>query len=194
MFNLLGLGVGAIIGIVVGAVVLLLIMYIWATYNSLIKKKNQVEEGFATMDVYLKKRYDLVPNLVETVKGYAKHEKDTLAEVIKLRNTATSASTISDKVKAENNFAQGLKSVFALAENYPALKADTNFLNLQSQLQAVETDIANARKYYNAVVKQFNNAIQVFPNSIIAKNHNFTRFEMFAVSDANERENVQVKF
>lgn len=194
MFNLLGLGVGAIIGIVVGAVVLLLIVYIWATYNSLIKKKNQVEEGFATMDVYLKKRYDLVPNLVETVKGYAKHEKDTLAEVIKLRNTATSASTISDKVKAENNFAQGLKSVFALAENYPALKADTNFLNLQSQLQAVETDIANARKYYNAVVKQFNNAIQVFPNSIIAKNHNFTRFEMFAVSDANERENVQVKF
>ncbi len=194
MFNLLGLGVGAIIGIVVGAVVLLLIVYIWATYNSLIKKKNQVEEGFATMDVYLKKRYDLVPNLVETVKGYAKHEKDTLAEVIKLRNTATSASTISDKVKAENNFAQGLKSVFALAENYPALKADTNFLNLQSQLQAVETDIANARKYYNAVVKEFNNAIQVFPNSIIAKNHNFTRFEMFAVSDANERENVQVKF
>lgn len=194
MFNLLGLGVGGIIGIVVGAIVLLLIMYIWATYNTLIKKKNQVEEGFATMDVYLKKRYDLVPNLVETVKGYAKHEKDTLAEVIKLRNTATSASSISDKVKAENNFAQGLKSIFALAENYPALKADTNFLNLQSQLQAVESDIANARKYYNAVVKEFNNAIQVFPNSIIAKNHNFTRFEMFAVSDANERENVKVKF
>lgn len=194
MLNLLGLSALAIVGIVVGGIILVVVGWIWSTYNTLVRKKNQVEEGFSTMDVYLKKRYDLVPNLVEVVKGYAKHEKDTLAEVIKLRNTAVSASSIDDKVKAENNFAQGLKSVFALAESYPNLKADTNFINLQTQLQSVEEDIANSRKYYNAVVKDFNNTIQVFPNSIIAKNHNFTKYEMFAVADKTERENVKVKF
>lgn len=194
MLNMLGLSGWAIAGIVVGAIVLLVVLWIWNTYNSLIRKRNQVEEGFSTMDVYLKKRYDLIPNLVETVKGYAKHEKDTLAEVIKLRNTAVGASSIDDKVKAENNFANGLRQVFALAENYPNLKADTNFKDLQDQLKSVEVDIANARKYYNAVVKEFNNEIQVFPNSIIAKNHNFKKYEMFVVADATERENVKVKF
>lgn len=194
MNNLLGLSTWGIVGIVVGGIVLLAVLWIWSTYNELIRKRNQVEEGFATMDVYLKKRYDLIPNLVETVKGYAKHEKDTLAEVVKLRNTAVSASSIDEKVQAENNFANGLRQVFALAENYPNLKADTNFADLQNQLKAVEVDIANARKYYNAVVKDFNNSIQVFPNSIIAKNHNFKKFEMFAVADGAERENVKVKF
>lgn len=194
MNYLLGLSAWGIVGIVIGGVVLLAVLWIWSTYNNLIRKRNQVEEGFSTMDVYLKKRYDLIPNLVETVKGYAKHEKDTLAEVIKLRNTAVSASSIDEKVKAENNFANGLRQVFALAENYPNLKADTNFADLQNQLKAVEVDIANARKYYNAVVKDFNNSIQVFPNSIIAKNHKFTKYEMFAVADSAERENVKVKF
>lgn len=194
MYNMLGLSGWGIAGIVIGGVVLLAVLWIWSTYNDLIRKRNQVEEGFSTMDVYLKKRYDLIPNLVETVKGYAKHEKDTLAEVIKLRNSAVSATSIDEKVKAENNFANGLRQVFALAENYPNLKADANFADLQNQLKAVEVDIANARKYYNAVVKDFNNSIQVFPNSIIAKNHKFTKYEMFAVADSTERENVKVKF
>ncbi len=194
MNYLLGLSGWGIAGIVIGGVVLLAVLWIWSTYNNLIRKRNQVEEGFSTMDVYLKKRYDLIPNLVETVKGYAKHEKDTLAEVIKLRNSAVSATSIDEKVKAENNFANGLRQIFALAENYPNLKADANFADLQNQLKAVEVDIANARKYYNAVVKDFNNSIQVFPNSIIAKNHKFTKYEMFAVADNTERENVKVKF
>lgn len=194
MYNMLGLSGWGIAGIVIGGVVLAAVLWIWSTYNDLIRKRNQVEEGFSTMDVYLKKRYDLIPNLVETVKGYAKHEKDTLAEVIKLRNSAVSATSIDEKVKAENNFANGLRQIFALAENYPNLKADANFADLQNQLKAVEVDIANARKYYNAVVKDFNNSIQVFPNSIIAKNHKFTKYEMFAVADNAERENVKVKF
>ena len=192
--NLLGLGVGAIVGISMGVLVLLIIVYYWATNNTLIKKKNDAEEAFATMDVYLKKRYDLVPNLVETVKGYAKHEKDTLTNIIEMRNKAVSAQTIDEKVKAENNLAAGLKTIFALAENYPQLKADTNFYNLQNQLMALENDIANSRKYYNAVVKSFNNTIQIFPNSIIARAQNYKKMSMFVVDDEAERKNVQVKF
>ena len=192
--NLLGLGVGAIVGISIGVLVLLIIVYYWATNNTLIKKKNDAEEAFATMDVYLKKRYDLVPNLVETVKGYAKHEKDTLTNIIEMRNKAVSAQTIDEKVKAENNLAAGLKTIFALAENYPQLKADTNFYNLQNQLMALENDIANSRKYYNAVVKSFNNTIQIFPNSIIARAQNYKKMSMFVVDDEAERKNVQVKF
>lgn len=194
MLNLLGISALAIVGIVVGALVLIVIIYAWALHNTLIKKKNNVEEGFSTMDVYMKKRYDLIPNLVETVKGYAKHEKETLTKVIEMRNVAVNAQGIDEKVKAENNFAAGLKSIFALAENYPQLKADANFVNLQNQLLAVENDIVNARKYYNAVVKDFNNTIQVFPNSIIARAQKYEKMPMFVVDDETERKNVQVKF
>ena len=194
MFNLLGISTLAIVGIVLAVLVLIIIAYVWSMNNTLIRKKNDVEEAFATMDVYLKKRYDLIPNLVETVKGYAKHEKDTLTNVIAMRNMAVNAQSIDDKVKAENNLTAGLKSVFALAENYPQLKADANFNNLQNQLLAIENDIANSRKYYNAIVKSFNNTIQIFPNSIIARRQNYKKMPMFVVDDEAERKNVQVKF
>ncbi len=194
MFNLLGISTLAIVGIVLAVLVLIIIAYVWSMNNTLIRKKNDVEEAFATMDVYLKKRYDLIPNLVETVKGYAKHEKDTLTNVIAMRNMAVNAQSIDDKVKAENNLVAGLKSVFALAENYPQLKADANFNNLQNQLLAIENDIANSRKYYNAIVKSFNNTIQIFPNSIIARRQNYKKMPMFVVDDEAERKNVQVKF
>lgn len=146
------------------------------------------------MDVYLKKRYDLIPNLVETVKGYATHEKDTLEKVIAARNMAQGAATIEDKIAGENMLQGTLKTLFAVAEGYPDLKANTNFLDLQNQLKQLEDDIANSRKYYNAVVKQFNTKCEMFPSNIIASIFHFERKPMFEVESAEERQNVQVKF
>lgn len=194
MSNLIGLSGLAITGIIIAGLLLFLVLYIVVVYNSLIKKRNSVEEGFSTMDVYMKKRYDLVPNLVETVKGYAKHEKSTLEKVVELRNIALTAKSIDEKVHAENQLTTALKNIFALAENYPQLKADANFVNLQNQLMSIENDIANSRKYYNAVVKNFNNSIQVFPSNIVARMCKFEKFNMFVIKDEDERKNVQVKF
>ena len=146
------------------------------------------------MDVYLKKRYDLIPNLVETVKGYATHEKETLERVIAARNMAQGATTIEDKIAGETALQGTLKSLFAVAEGYPDLKANTNFLDLQNQLKAVEDDIANSRKYYNAVIKEFNTKCEMFPSNIIASIFHFERKPMFEVESAEERQNVQVKF
>lgn len=197
MLSLLGLSIGAIVGIALGGLFLfmliLVVAYVWGTYNSLIKLKNNVEEGYSTMDIYLKKRYDLIPNLVETVKGYAKHEKETLEKVIAARNVAMNA-TGTDKVKAEANLTNNIKGLFALSENYPALQANTNFMDLQNQLKALEVDIVNSRKYYNGVVKQFNNRIQMFPSNLIARLFGFTAKEMYEVANAEQRENVKVQF
>ncbi len=196
MLNYLGSTGGWIALGIVGFILLsalLIGIYVWACYNSLVKLRNNVEEGFSTMDVYMKKRYDLIPNLVETVKGYAKHEKQTLTEVISARNLAMTATDPNQKAKAEGALNECLKSLFALTENYPELKANANFLDLQNQLKSVEMDIANARKYYNAVVKEYNNKIQVFPSNIIAKHFNFTRRDMFEI-DEEERKNVKVEF
>lgn len=146
------------------------------------------------MDVYLKKRYDLIPNLVNTVKGYAKHEKETLDAVILARNSAMDASNVKDKVKQENALTSTLKNLFALSENYPELKANANFMSLQEQLQSVEQDIANARKYYNSVVNMLNIKIEMFPSNLIAKWFKFSKRDMFEVSNAIEKENVKVEF
>jgi LemA protein len=156
--------------------------------------RNRVEEAFATMDVYLKKRYDLIPNLVETVKGYAAHEAGTFQKVTEARNVAAGATTIEGKIAGENMLQGALKSLFAVAEAYPDLKANLNFLDLQSQLKLLEEDIANARKYYNAVVKEFNTMIEVFPNNILAGMFNFKRKPMFEVSEEGQRETVKVQF
>ena len=176
------------------AIILLLIVYVIGIYNSLVRLNNDVEEGFSTMDVYLKKRYDLIPNLVETVKGYAKHEKETLTKVIEARNMAMSATSVEDKVAKENALTGTLKSLFALSESYPDLKANSNFIDLQNQLKQIETDIANSRKYYNGVVKVFNNKIQVFPSNIVANMFKYTKKPMFEVEDQAERKNVKVEF
>ncbi len=180
--------------LVIVALIVVLALYVMGVYNSLVRFRNDVEEGFSTMDVYLKKRYDLIPNLVETVKGYAKHEKETLTKVIEARNMAMSATTVEDKLKNENALSGTLKSLFALSENYPDLKANQNFIDLQSQLKQIETDIANSRKYYNGVVKVFNNKIEVFPSNIVAGMFKFKRKPMFEVESAEERKNVKVQF
>ena len=182
------------IGIIIAVIVVILVIFVISSYNGFIKLKNKCEEAFATMDVYLKKRYDLIPNLVETVKGYAAHEKETLEKVIAARNAAQGASTIEDKIAGENALQGTLKSLFAVAEGYPELKANTNFLDLQEQLKKIEDDIANARKYYNAVIKEFNTKCEVFPSNIIAGIFHFERKPMFEVGSAEERENVKVKF
>lgn len=174
-------------------VILIILLWAVSAYNGLVKLRNMVREAFSTMDVYMKKRYDLIPNLVETVKGYAAHEAGTLENVIKARNSAASATTIEGKMESENVLAGTLKSLFALSEAYPDLKANTNFMDLQRQLQTVEGDIANARKYYNAVVRDFNTKIETFPSVIVASMFGFKQEKMFEI-DTTERENVKVQF
>ena len=185
---------GTIILIVIVALIAILAIWAIGAYNNFVKMRNNVEEGFATMDVYLKKRYDLIPNLVESVKGYAAHEAGTLEKVIQARNMAQSATTLEDKIANENFLSGTLKNLFAIAEAYPDLKANTNFLDLQNQLKAVENDIANSRKYYNAVVKEYNTKTEVFPSNIIANMFKFVRKPMFEVDAAEERQNVKVQF
>jgi len=178
----------------IGAVVIIIIIWVISAYNGFVTLRNKVEEAFATMDVYLKKRYDLIPNLVETVKGYAKHEAQTLEKVIAARNMAANATTTEGKVEGENMLQGTLKSLFAIAEAYPDLKANAEFMNLQSQLTDMEGEIANARKYYNAIVKTFNTKVEVFPSNIIAGIFKFTRKTMFEVEDAEQRQSVKVQF
>lgn len=180
--------------IIIIAIIVILALVVMGSYNGLVKTKNQAEEAFSTMDVYMKKRYDLIPNLVETVKGYASHESQTLEKVTAARNAAMTASSIDEKLKNENALTGTLKSLFAVAESYPDLKANTNFMDLQRQLQTVEEDIANSRKYYNASVKNLNNKIEMFPSSIIAGMFHFEKKPYFEVSSQEERENVKVQF
>ena len=172
----------------------IIVIYFITGYNGFIKLRNSVEEAFSTMDVYLKKRFDLIPNLVETVKGYAAHEKSTLENVTEARTAVMNSATTADKLANESVLSSTLRSLFAVAENYPELKANTNFLELQGQLQQTEDDIANSRKYYNAVVKQFNTKCETFPSNIIASLFHFTRRPMFEVSSEEERQNVKVSF
>ena len=181
-----------LIWIIIAIIIVLAIAFV-GMYNSFIKLKNSCEEAFSTMDVYMKKRFDLIPNLVETVKGYAAHEKETLEKVMAARNGVQSAATVEEKMAQENVLTGTLKSLFAVAEAYPDLKANTNFLDLQNQLNLVEEDIANSRKYYNAVVKQFNTKCEMFPSNIIASMFHFERKPMFEVDSAEERKNVEVK-
>lgn len=178
--------------IIILAVVAVLVLIVAGAYNKLIRLRNKCEEGFATMDVYLKKRFDLIPNLVETVKGYAKHEAETLEKVVEARNSGATMST-EQRLENENVISGALRQIFALAESYPDLKANTNFMDLQKQLQKIEEDIANARKFYNAVVREYNDAIMTVPTNIIAGLFRFEKKPMFEANSA-ERENVQVKF
>lgn len=181
-----------LIGLVV--VVGLLAIFAVAAYNSFVKLRNIVEESFSTMDVYMKKRFDLIPNLVETVKGYATHEQGTFEKITAARSAISSATNVEDKLAAENALTGTLKSLFAVAEAYPDLKANTNFMDLQKQLQTVEQDIANSRKYYNATVKEYNTKTEQFPSNIIANMFKFKRKPMFELESEAERQNVNVSF
>ena len=197
MVNSLLLSGGAIAGIVVAVVVVLLVVIIigWyiSTYNKIMRLKNTVEEAWSTIDVQLKKRYDLIPNLVNTVKGYAAHERGTLEATIAARNAAMTA-TGEAKIEAENALSSTLRSLFALQEAYPNLKADAQFLNLQHQLQQIENELSAARRYYNGTVKSFNTLFDVFPSNIVARRTRLQKRKLFELDSPEERTNVKVEF
>lgn len=164
------------------------------TYNGLITLRNRVDEAWSDIDVQLKRRYDLIPNLVNTVKGYATHEGQTLEKVIAARNAAMSATNPHAKAEAENALSGTLKSLFALSESYPDLKANQNFLSLQNELTDTENKILASRRFYNGNVRDFNTKLQVFPTNIIANALGFTKRDFFEVDAEEERKNVEVKF
>lgn len=182
-----------LIVLIVGGVLLLIGIWYIITRNHIIKLSATVDEAFATMDVYLKERTDLIPNVVETVKGYTKHENETLSHIVELRNSVVSCKNTNEKQQKEGELSSAVKSLFALAESYPDLKANTNFQQLQTQLEAVENHIAQARKYYNAIVKTYNYYISAIPSNIVANSMKLTKREMFEIT-ASERANVKVQF
>lgn len=193
--NLLALTTGGIIGIVVAVVVVLaIIIWVIATRNKLVTLENDTEGAFHNIDVYLKKRYDLIPNIVETVKGYAKHESETFEKVVKARNTAITASTTEEKIQAENELTRCIRGLNLVVEQYPELKANTGFLDLQNQLRAIENELANSRKYFNATVEQFNTKIRIFPTSLIASAMKLKKLPYFELESDQERQNVKVQF
>ena len=186
--------VGIIVGVVSAVVVIAIIAWIVTTYNKLVKAKINVEEGFATMDVYLKQRWDLVPNLVETVKGYTKQEEKVLTEIVELRNKASYSSlSNNEKIDVNNQLTAKVNGLLALSEAYPELKSSENFLDLSQKLTGIEENIANSRKYYNGTVKGLNNKVQMFPSNIVAKIFGFEKAAMFEAS-SEERQNVNVQF
>lgn len=186
--------IAGFLGIFVGFIVLVIVFCI-VIYNKLILLRNTVKSSWSDIDVQLKKRYDLVPNLVETVKGYASHEKTVFEKVTEARSMAMQASSPAEKARAENVFKDTLKSLFAVAEAYPELKANANFMQLQSQLKELEDNIEYARRYYNAVVRDLNVLIESFPSSIIATQFRFKREEFFGLESPEvERKPVKVSF
>ena len=174
-------------------VAILIVIYVISVYNSLVTLKNQVEDQSSQIDVELKRRFDLIPNLVETVKGYTKHEKETLEGVISARNAYTTANNLGDQLKADGELTNAISKLFALSESYPDLKANQNFNSLQAELSEIEQKIVYARQFYNDSVLKLNNKIEMFPSNIVAKMFNFSKKEYFEASAA-ERENVKVKF
>lgn len=179
------------------ALIVLVGIYFAMMYNSLVSLKNRVQEGWSGIDVQLKRRYDLIPNLVNTVKGYAAHESGTLEKVIQARNAAMSASNSNDvdaQIAAEKSLGGTLKSLFALAESYPDLKANASFLELQNSLGEIEESLANSRRYYNALVRDNNTKVESFPSNFVANAFNFGKYVFFEVDNEVERKNVEVKF
>lgn len=181
------------IGFIVLIIIIVLIGWAVSAYNNFISLKVKIDNAWSDIDVYLKKRFDLIPNLVETVKGYAAHEQGTLEKVIAARSAYTNAGTPDAKVAAEAGMAGAMRQLFALGEAYPDLKANTNFIQLQEQLNEIEEHIAQARRYYNAVVRDFNTAIQVLPGNIIANSMKLSERTMFE-ADESEKEPVKVDF
>ena len=173
------------------AIIILIIIYAFILYNNFISLDNKVKEAFSTMDVYLKKRWDLIPNLVETVKGYAKYEEETLTRVTKLRNTVYSEMTNDEKIINNEELSSDVSKIMALKEAYPELKANENFIDLSNKLTKIEDDIANARKYYNGTVRIYNNKVQMFPNNIFAKIFNYKTKRMFEAS-LEDKQNIKI--
>lgn len=181
-----------LVSLVLGAFIVFVGIFILLTYNSLVQLRNKVKEAFSTMDVYLKKRYDLIPNLVDIVKGYAKHETDTLQEVTKMRVNAQ-AGDLNSAIDSEVKIGDALQSLLVVVEKYPDLKANTNFLDLQERLSKMEEEIAFSRRYYNGSVREFNNKCQMFPLNLVAGMFGFKALPMYQVDSEQERKVVDVK-
>src|SRR4030065_69311 len=179
---------------VLGGLLLLIILISVGIYNSIISSRSKVDNSWHQIDVQLRKRYDLIPNLVETVKGYAAHERETLEKVISARQMGIDAKNVKEQSKAENMITDTLKSLFALSENYPNLKADQHFSRLMEQLNGIESNIAYSRQFYNDMVMKLNTRIQTFPGNIFARVFNFKIRDYFEIEEAAAREPVKVKF
>ena len=197
--NLLAsLGTGAVIAIAIIAVLLLIVVIIVCWFigarNSFVRLKNDCEEAFSTIDVYLKTRNDLIPNVVETVKGYAKHESETLENIVKARNQAMRASTPDEKIAADASVTRAIRSINVVAEQYPDLKANASFLDLSAQLKTIESQLAEQRKYYNAMVKRLNTEKDIFPKSIAARSMRIEKMSYFQLDSDEERKNINIKF
>lgn len=186
--------IGIIILLGLLALLLIFAFYGIGIYNKLVKLRTLVEEAWSGIDVQLKKRHDLIPNLVETVKGYASHEKETFENVTKARNQAVSAKSVKDQQAAENNLNSSLMNLFAVAEQYPELKANTNFLQLQDELSSTEADIEKSRRYYNGTVREKNIVIDSFPSNIIANMFGFAKSAFFELQNLAERNVPKVSF
>ena len=180
--------------IALAVLLIAVVIYAISTHNTLVSLQNKISEAFSTMDVFLVKRSDLIPNLVATVKGYAKHESETLENVIAARNKALTATTNTEKLAAESDLSGAISKLFALAESYPDLKANQNFLSLQGDLKEMENDIASSRRYYNGVVRQFNTMLETIPSRFVASAMNLQKEPLYEVSDEKQRENVKVEF
>lgn len=175
-------------------VVLAIIFWIIGAYNGLVTLRQRVNNGWSQIDVQLQRRFDLIPNLVETVKGYAKHEEEVFTKVTQLRTSWAKASTISEKAELSNELSGALKTIMAVSENYPDLKANQNFAKLQEELQNTENKISYSRQFYNDIVTKYNTKLQVFPDTLIASMFHFEPAELFKVDNEETRKNVKVSF
>ncbi len=179
--------------IVLGVIAAIAVMWFVGSYNGLVRLRNMAEEGWSGIDVQLKRRYDLIPNIIETVKGYATHEQETFEKVTEMRSKAINAGSVKEQAEAENMLSGALKSIFALSENYPDLKANENFKQLQETLAEVEDKIQMSRRYYNGTVRDLNIKCETFPSVIVANMFGFRKRDYFEIEES-ERENVKVSF
>ncbi len=180
--------------IVIAAIFILIALYAISIYNSLVRLRTLCEEGWSSIDVFLKKRYDLIPNLVETVKGYATHEKETFENVTQARANAMAAKGVGEQEVAENNLNKALMNLYAVAEQYPDLKANANFMSLQNQIETLEGEIEKSRRYYNGTVREYNVKVESFPSNIFAGMFNFAKKTFFELTNTAEREVPKVQF
>lgn len=180
--------------IIIIGVLAIFLLYAVSIYNRLVKLKNLVQEAWSGIDVMLKKRHDLIPNLVETVKGYATHERETLESVTRARNQAVAAGSVEAKEAAEKNLNQAMMNLFAVAEQYPDLKANANFQQLQAELTSIESDIEKSRRYYNGTARENNTLVESFPSNIVANMYKFEKVSYFELENIADREVPTVKF
>ena len=187
------MGLGTVITIIVVAILIVVVFYVIGVYNKLVNARNKVKDQFSQIDVQLKRRSDMIPNIVETVKGYAKHEENTFKEVVEARNKMNTANSINEEIEASNAVTSALNKLFALSEAYPELKANENFLSLQNDLKETEDKLSYARQFYNDTVLSYNNLIEQFPSNVVAKMFKFKRIDFFKARE-EEKEVPKVKF